>query len=874
MNTAPSPTRSHRATSLPGLSLRMLVRDARSGELNLLLAALVIAAASLSTVGFFADRVQRGLAQQSATLLGADRLLSSAQPLPSAWTQRAHDLGLRSTRTLDFRSVVLPVHGQDGAPQLVEVKAVEAGYPLLGQLRIANAPFVPGHTTTAIPAPGTVWVAGRLLPRLGLKVGERLTLGAVTLRIAHVLAQEPDRAGAVFSLAPRVLMNRADLPASRLLGPGSRAQYHLLLAGPPRALRRFHTALATPAGLPAGLRWRSTDNARPALRQALERAHQFLGLTALISVLLAGLAVAMTVRRFVSRHLDTAAVLRSLGVERRALLSLFGLEMLWLGLGAGVLGAALGFVGQAGLYAVLGQILSITLPAPGAHALFGALGIALITLLGFGLPPLLALGRVPPARVLRRELAPPPPHAWGVYGLALASLGGIAAWQIGTSQLLLWFFGATALTLAVLAAAGTLGLALLGWLRRVPDNIGHRGAGRFSVAARFGLRGLLRRPGTSLAQILALGLGLMALILLALVRNDLLAGWQHSLPRDTPNYFLINIQPDQLKPLRQTLARQGLPVPQLYPMIRGRLLAINGRAVHPGAYTDPRAQRLAARDFNLSWAAHPQTGNRIVAGQWWDAPSVRDKTGTGAAPDITGTPPLSLETGIAQTLGIHLGDTLRFEIAGQPLQVRVSNLRRVDWASFRVNFFAVLPPGALRAYPATWITRFYLPPARQPLLAQLVAQFPNITVIDVAALLGQVQQLIRHVTLAVQFLFGFTLLAGLAVLYAALQAQQDERRYEAAVLRTFGASRRLLITGLAVEFTALGALAGLLGGLAASAIAHLLARQVFHFNLAFNPEVALGGLLLGALGVGLAGLLGTRNVWRRPPLRTLGEHVH
>lgn len=903
------PTAFARFAARVSMSWRLLLRDARSGELGLLAVALVIAAGSTSTVGFFADRVQRGLEAQSASLLGGDRLLVSTRPQPPTWQASARRLGLNTTRTVDFRSVVLaaepPAHGTGtgtaadtgSVPQLVEVKAVEAGYPLRGQLHIAEAPFIPGRPTARIPAPGTVWVAGRLLPRLGLKVGDYLNLGAARLRIAAVLSREPDRAGDLFSLAPRVLMNRADLPTTQLLSAGSRAQYRLLLAGPAGALQRFHTDLLKTATASeqgsdqtskqadgqtdVGFTWRSSRNARPELRQALDRAHRFLGLTALVSVLLAGLVVVMVVRRFVRRHLDAAAVLRSLGADRRHLLTLFGLEMLWLGLAAGLLGALLGLAAQAGLHALLGRLLLATLPPPGLTPLFSALGVALITLLGFGLPPLLGLLRVPPARVLRRELAPPPPRAWLVYGLALAGLGAIAAWQIGEPQLLGWFLSGAVLTLAALAAAGALVLVLLRALRRGLDSrataltrhwLGH--------AAHFGLNGLLRHPRTSLAQVLALGLGLMALLLLSLVRNDLLAGWERSLPANTPNYFLINVQPDQVQALRDYLSQAGLHAPRLYPMVRGRLRAINGQPVRPEAYPDPRARRLATREFNLSWSERPQRGNRIVAGHWWSTrtgpatPANLSSAGTtDTAPSATSIP-LSLETGIARTLGIKLGDTLRFEIAGQPLTVRVSNLRQVEWDTFRVNFFAVMPPGVLDRYPATWITSFYLPPARQGLLAPLVARFPNVTVIDVAALLGQVQQLIGHVTLAVQYLFGFTLLAGLAVLYAALQAQQDERRYEAALLRTLGARRRLLIAALIIEFTALGALAGLLAGLAASAIGQLLAQQVFHFTLGFTPRVALAGMLLGALAIGLAGVLGTRKVWHRPPLRTLSENIH
>ena len=587
------------------------------------------------------------------------------------------------------------------------------------------------------------------------------------------------------------------------------------------------------------------QDARPELRAALDRAKRFLGLAALVSVLLAGAAVAVAARRYASRHLDAAAVMRCLGASQRMVMIQHATQLLAIGLAGSVAGCALGYAAQALLAELLTGVLRVALPAPSMLPVVTGLVTGLVTLAGFALPPVAQLREVSPARVLRRDLAPPAPGMLAVYGTALAAIGGLVWLQAGEAKLALIAIGGAIVTVAVLALAALVLVRALGLLRS-----------RVGVAWRFGLANVSRRSGGSVAQVMAFGLGITMLLLLIVVRGDLLEAWRTNLPANTPNYFLVNIQPEEVDGVRAFLEERGLDAGALYPMVRGRLTAIDGRAVDADDWDDPRAQRLATRDFNLSFTDLLPDHNGVVAGGFWQA-SPSDPA------------QFSVEQGLATTLGISLGDELTFLVAGQDVKATVTNLRSVEWDSFQVNFFVVSPTALLEPYPASWVTSFHLPEDRREALVELVRAFPSVTVIDVDALLVKVRQIVDHATLGVEYVFAFTLLAGFTVLFAAVQATLDERRYEAALLRTLGADRGRLLAGLLAEFVTIGALAGLLAATAAGAMGTIVALQVFELRVAPSPWLWPSGMLAGGLGVGLIGLLGTRRVVAQPPLATL-----
>lgn len=818
------------------LSARLLVRDWRAGELRVLAIALIVAVASLTTVAFFADRVRQALDVEANQLLGADLMVHSDRPIDSRLRQRAAALGLETMELVRFPSMA----GNGDASVLTEIKAVGAGYPLKGRFSIRTALDRAPIRADGIPEPGTVWVDERLLVRLDVRIGERLQVGERELHIGAQVMEDPETSVGFLNLGPRLTMNRADLDSTGLIATGSRVSYRLGVAGAPRALRVFRADAQTMMG--PGQRVEDVRDARPEIKSALERAEKFLGLSALLSVVLAAVAVALAARRYLRRHLDGVAVMRCLGATQPLILRLHLQQFVGLGVLASALGCVLGLGGQAVLAALLAPLLEVALPPAGMRPVAQGFAAGFVLLLGFALPPIFALRRVPTLRVLRRDLGLPDMAGWLGYLTGVAALSGLILWQAQDARTGWYVLAGSLATMAALALATFAFLGLFARLGR-----------RAPFAWRFGLANLRRRRFGTVTQAVALGIGMLALILLTLVRGDLLASWRQTLPADAPNRFLVNIQPEQIADIRAFFAAEGYPAPTLHPMIRGRLTAINGQPVSSVDYGDERAKRLVDREFNLSWAERPQVDNVMVAGRWW-----------GAAQH--GQPQFSVEEGIAATLGIGVGDRLRYDIAGSVLEAPVTSLRRVQWDSFRVNFFVLAPPGVLESYPASQVTSFHLPAERSAMMDRLVKRFPNLLVIDVASVMAQVQRIMDQLVKAVEFVFLFGLLAGLVVLFAAISATHDERVFDAAVLRTVGATGRQMLAAQAAEFVVIGALAGLLASIGASALGHVIATRIIGVPYQIDPWVWAIGLLGGIAGVTLAGLLGTRRILRTPAM--------
>ena len=822
------------------LAMRLLVRDWRAGELTLLAVAVFIAVASVTTVGFFTDRVHQALTRQANQLLGADLVISGDRPLGDQFAGEALRRGLKISDMLRFPSMA----AHDGRSVLAEIKAVSSGYPLRGDLRIADAPLGVERTAQGLPAPGTVWVDERLLSRLEVQPGDGIDVGRSRLTIAAIITHEPDSAIGFINSGPRVLMNADDLPATGLVQVGSRIRYRVLVAGGADAVERYRAWVA--ARLAPGQRVESIHDARPEIRSALERAERFLNLAALLSVVLAAVAIALAARRFLQRHLDACAMLRCHGASRSRVVRLYLWQFIALGVLASLTGSAAGLLAQHALALWLGNLVTVELPGAGPlPALHGFItGLAL--LLGFALPPLLALGRVPPLRVLRRDIGAP--GGLGLFGYALgaAVIGGLIVWRAGELRMgLLVVAGfAVAMLIAALIAWGV--MAAITRLRVT------------GVSWRFGIANLRRRRLASVLQVVALGAGIMALLTLTIIRTELLQLWQTSLPRDAPNRFIVNIQPDQIAVLRGFFAERGMAMPELHPMVRARLVRINEKPVGPADYADDRARRLVDREFNLSWATRMQKDNLLVAGSWWGEPAPRRDQ-------------FSMEDGIARALGVVMGDTLTFDIAGRSVTATITSLRKVDWDSFNVNFFVVTPPGLLEGHPVSHVSSFYLPPGNTALLSALVQRFPNFLLIDVAQVLSQVRSMIDQVARAVQFVFLFTLAAGLVVLYAAIAGTQDERLYQAAIMRTLGASRGQLLRANLAEFAVIGALAGVIAAAGANALGAVIAHRVINVGYAFSAGAWFAGILCSIAGITLAGYLGTRKVVATAPLRVLRE---
>lgn len=818
---------------------RALRREFLAGDLLTVFAALVLGVAVMTAVGTLVNRVTLALTSSAAEMLGGDLGLSAREDVPARFADAARTRGLASTRMVSFPSVLF--HGDDS--QMANIKAVSAGYPLRGELRVGRALHDAASETAGTPPPGEAYADPRLMQALGLKIGDALEFGAGSLTVTRVLQAEPDTSGELMQLSPPLLVNRVDVDRAGLLGPGSRASYRMMFAGPAEAIADFRAWLAPQA---KGYRIVGIADTQRGVRGAFDLAGRFLSLAALLAVLLAGVATALAANRFAMRRIDQVAILRCLGARQRDILAAMALQLVMLAVPACLVGIGLGLAAQAGLVQALGGLVPNRLPLPQATPALSGAGIGLVLLLGFGLPPLLRLRRVPPMRVLNRSFAALPPSSVLVYLAALAATVALTVQATGDVRLAAWVLGGLA---ALAALAGGVGALLLWLLRGLQGRL--RGRWKLGVAA------LTRRRGLAVMQLVGLSLSLCALLLLSVVGPGLLAQWRDRLPSDTPNYFLMNIQPEQRAAVLATLQGLGVVAPGIEPFSTGRLLAVNDRAPQRQQREDNSNDDDANRPVNFSWRHDFPPANQLLEGRFWAVGSTAAEA--------------SIEQGWAERYGMKLGDTVTLQMGDQERRFTLTSIRKADWDSFRVNFFLLLNEGAVGDAPYNLITAFHLPRTQAPALAGLTREHPNISLLDIDGILERVREVVDRVTQAVQLVMGFSLLAGLLVLLAALQATAGERRYDSAVLRTLGATRTQLRGAVLVEFGLLGLLSALLAVGTAAVLGSVVARQVFELQL--SPP--WGPLLLGgALGVVLSmasGWLGTRRILRTPPALALRE---
>lgn len=820
-------------------SLRLLRRNLRTGEFALLGLSLLVAVTAITAVNFFTDRVRAGMAQQAGEVFGADVVVQGSAPLADSLFTLARDLGLTSAHT-----ITLPVSLQGGDRSImVAVRAVSDEYPLRGTLNTRAAPFGrPLPPAEEGPGPGQAWVDNRLFSMLDLEIGDPLELGSTKLQVTRALDRLPHISPDPLAIAPQVLIRLQDLPATGLLQPGTIARHRLLASGGDEASQRFvdgARALLTPDQTLYG-----RGESGPELAHVMRRGEQFLNLAALVSVMVAAVGVAGAARQYAERNLDGAALWRAFGASHARVFTAHFLSLLWLGAAVSAVGAAIGYLAQFVLAALLAEIVGGALPLPGWSALWLGAGTALLVLLGFGLPPLLAIREVAPLRVLKRDLAPVPTASWLLYGSASVALVALVWLYIGDPRLTAVVLGGAAISAVLLVLGGWALISVTAGLRR-----------RVGIAWRFGIANIARRRGESVVQITGFGLGILVLLLLTLVRQDLIAGWRTSLPAQSPDYVLLGIDPGQREVLGELFRRHGLEPPALHPMVRMRLTHIGDQPAIAGSLPQ---RLLAQRDLSLSPAAEPGPGNEVVAGRWWQ----RDDWGRRL---------VSLDRHLAQALDLEVGDRLTLYAAGQSLTFTVANLREVQWQNLQMNFPLVTPPETLQGLAATYVSAFDVPAGKLRLLDELLRQLPAANLIEAGALLDQALSVVNQITLAVDYIFLFTLTAGIMVLLTAVQATRGQRRRESALLRTLGAPATTVAKGVIAEFATLGLLAGLLGGICAVLVGQSLAVLVFDFTYRPSPLVPVLGMAAGVVGIGLTGLAGTYGVLRQPPLRTLNE---
>lgn len=827
------------------LAWQQLLSHWRAGDLRVMLMALVLAIAAITAVSAFSQRIYSHLHTQGGVLLGGDLVVLSDQPLAPAFAEYASGLGLQVTHTAEFPSML--VSGEHN--QLAEIKALGAHFPLRGDFSVKLSTQQATQSLQHPPTPGQLWLEPSLLTVLGLALGDHVELGAQSFTVAGVLEREPSRGGDMFSFAPRVMMHLDDLAATALIQYGSRVKYQLIVAGEPNALQQFSVWLQPQ--ISPGMRVEDIKTARPEIKSALDKAEVFLGLSALVSVMLSIVAMLLASAPFIQRSLDTFAMLRCFGAQQALIQRILLWQTLLIAMLGGAVGCLLGFALQYGLSSLAASLFVETLAPVTYQPFIMGFGLSILVMLALMWPHLRTITRLATVSILRRDIEVNLAQDGLNYlpvGLLVMSL---VWWQSHTlimAALMVVGLLLTCLIIAGLAYGLVHGLFLVDFKRHSP----------ILASVQLGLTNLRRRIRLSLAQMIAFGLGLTVIVLLSIVKTDLMESWRNSLPAGAPNHFVINLQADQLDAFQQFFAHQNITQPSVFPMIKGRLTAINGQPVSADDFSSERAKRLVSREFNLSWATQMQSDNRLLEGRWW-------------MKDEYNQPYLSLEQDIANALNIKLNDTLSYDIAGTVVNLTVISIRKVEWDSMRANFFVVTPPEVLLAFNASYITAFYLAPEHQPVVQQLIKAFPNLTVIDVAALMEQVRGIMDKMTLAVAYVFLFSLVSGVAVLFAALIATQRARVCESTLLRALGASKQQVALAMFVEFFCIALVAVVVAVLLANTLAYAISDYALDIPYHFNLRIALVAIVSALLFIPATAWLILRRHLNTPPKHILNS---
>jgi putative ABC transport system permease protein len=818
----------------------------RAGALSVLVFALVLAVAAITSVSFFTQRIQSALSQQSSLLIGGDLAVLADHPIPDAFAERAKAQSILTTRTYEFASMV--IHGESS--QLVEIKAVEPNFPLRGHLTIGQHLNDVGQSVQTAPQLGEVWIEPRLATLLDVQVGDQLQVGELSLMVSAILLREPSRGGNMFSFAPRLMMNAADLAATQLIQYGSRVKYQLLLASTPQTISRY-SEQAKPT-LTRGERIDDVRNARPEIKTALDKAQQFLGLSAMVSVVLAMVAMLLSSLPYIKQSLNTFALMRCFGTQQNTVLQILTIQTFIIALFSGLLGALIGFIAQLGLAQLAGSLFVETLPPVSIMPVLIGFMASIGMMVAVVLPHAWQMRNLSAMNILRRDTLSLPLSTQAKYLPAALVMVVMIFWQAQDINIAVSTIVAMmALSLIVLGFVYALTYLAQRFLTITPKN-------STLASINLGIQALKRRLGLSTVQMIGFCMGLMVIMLLTLIRGDLIRNWQASLPEGAPNRFVINIQPAQINQVNQFFSTQNIQDAVIFPMVRARLVSKNNQLINTVEWQDERAKRLAEREFNLSWAAQMQTDNKLVAGRWWKNSE-------------HGKPLISLEEGLANSLNIKIGDQLLFDIAGSPLTLTVISLRKVEWDTMRANFFAVTPPGVLDGFAASHISSFHLPIGAEDSLNQLVKQYPNLTVIDIAALMQQVRGIMQKMSQAIEYVFVFSLVVGVAVLYAALVATREERVAEATLMRVFGASRKQVSIAYIAEFSCIGFISALVASIGANFLAYYISINILNIPFQFNFSLVVLSVLVAAVLIPLAAWLGLRSFLNIPPRQLLNS---
>jgi putative ABC transport system permease protein len=822
--------------------LRLLWRDWKGGELTLLLASLLVAIATVTSISLFADRIKNSIADQAGNLLAGDAQVRGSVEVSSDWRQKARELGLEMADVVSYQGMAF----SDSGMQLSSIKAVSDTYPLKGTLTISDTPFVGGEEVRSGPPPGEVWLASRLFGVLDVEIGDRITLGEADFTITAALIKEPDSTQSFFGVGPRVMMNWSDVEQTGAVQTGSRIRYRWLLAGPSQLMDQMEQWLEPEMG--DHHRWVSVKDGNQGVGSALNRAESFLLLAGSLGVILSGVALALASRRYSLRQTSHVAILKTLGLTPNQISRIYAINLIILAVISTVIGLFLGWLIHWVILNVFAGLLPESLAEPSNRPyMIGAVS-GLVSLLAFSAPPILALRQIPPALVLRA----------GLPGTLVSDRWSLWIGVIAMIGLVYWYSGSLLLTLA-LAGGGAvclLGITLVAWvLIRLTRKFGDR----LGKTWRLGLASLQRHSRQNSLQVMIFSVSLLLLFVLSLVRTSLISDWQRQIPEDSPNHFAFNIFSTELDGIKNFFDQRDISSSPFYPMVRGRVTEVNGEAIAELVKEyDPADGDDYRRELNLTWSSELAEDNRVIGGQWWQ-PGDEQK------------PLVSLEQSFAEGVGITLGDELTFSIAGQKTTAKVASIRTVQWDSMRPNFYVIFSNVILDGTAASYMTSFRLQDEQKPELNQLARQYPTVSLIELDQMLNQIQSIIQQVSLAVEFILLLVLVAGILVLIASIQATLDERFRESAILRTLGARRGLVRGSLLIEFGTLGWLSGLLGVMGAEACLYFLQTQVFQIEFYFHGWLWLVGPWLGLALIGGIGLVSTTRVINTPPLTVLRE---
>ena len=822
------------------LAWKLFWRDWKSGELRILIIALWIAIGGLTGVTLLVDRIDRGVTREASQVLGADLVMDSPRPIDPQFMQHAQSLGLRTSETLIFSSVVVA----NDQFNLATIKATDAYFPLAGELLIGDKAYEEGLAVVGAPPEGEVWISSRLFQLFDLSIGDTVEIGVHEFSVTGVVITEPGGMS-FFDFSPTIFMSLSDVDKTEIIQPGSRLTYLLDFAGEESALTEFSEWTEDKLDSTQDIYGAAAGS--PALGSALGRAKNYLDLSGVLGLLLGGIAIAIAANRYAFRHFDHCALLGCIGLRRNQIVWIYSLVLLLAGVLGSLLGITTGYLINESLVYTLGDLLPDEIPAPNTITFVIGFVTGLVVLLGFSLPAMMRIRSIVPIRVLRKDIEPMTVKNWVTIMIALATLGLV----------LLWYARNLTLVSAIIVGGSLLTaislLASVGFLKLAARTGKHR-----SIAFKYGIGHLLRHRSSSLIQISAFGLTLTLILTILLMRNELIEDWQAQLPTDAPNHFMVNILPEEVEPLKGMFQENNIVSADVFPMIRGRITAINNMTPDEFLGEDKNKHNSLERDLNLTWSNQLAASNTLLEGTW----------SMEAGPEVL----ISIEEEMATEVGLTLGDQITFDIAGQLITAEINSIRKVDWDSFEPNFYVIFNDQALVELPSTYITSFYMTPQQKPLLNDIVRQFPTVSVIELDIIMAEVRGVLDKATVAVEVVLVFIVFAGIAVLFATTLSSLDEKLYESAILKTLGANRGFVSKTIFVEYCMLGVLSGLLAAIASEGLAFALYEFVFKIDWKLHYWLWLVAPILGLLIIVPAGVLGNRPVLSTPPKVVLNSY--